>query len=62
MLSVKEEAGTDLRTSSQTKHWSWEEDGSTNEEKMELGGFSVKLVIHHYADPSCSKKLQKVTE
>ena len=49
MLSEKEEDGTEARKGSKTKQWN-HEDNSTIEEKKR--GLSVKLVIHHYADPS----------
>ena len=59
MLSTNEEDGTEARKGSKTKQWN-REGGSSKEEKK-LRGFSVKLVIHHYADPSCYIELQKVT-
>ena len=58
MLSEKED-GTETRKGSKTKKWN-NEDNSTIEEKKI--GLSVNLMIHHYADPSCSKKMQKVAK
>ena len=61
MLGAKEKDGTEARKSSKTKQWD-REGGSSKEEKRrkKLRGFSVKLVIHHYADPSCYTELQKL--
>ena len=58
---MKEEDGTETGKNSRTKQWIWE-GGSTVEEKKKKKwkGLSVKLAIHHYADPACSTELQKV--
>ena len=61
MLSAKEEDGTEARKGSKTNQWNREGGSSKGEKRRgKLRGFSVKLVIHHYADPSCHIELQKV--
>ena len=53
MLSEKEEAGTEARKGSEAKQWNNEGGSTAEDEKIKsLRGLSVKMVIHHYADPS----------